>query len=79
MCDNTCDDTYTTKEGLGKMDQVVLTKRVIKTLADKDQDYTITGVHTELKMVFAEPSNHVGEGKGKWLKSDGTTRDGGKF
>jgi hypothetical protein len=61
------------------MDQVQLTRRVLKTLASKEQDYTITAHHEEERMVFAEPTKYVGQGKGKWLKADGTTRDGGKF
>jgi hypothetical protein len=61
------------------MDQVQLTRRVLKALASKDIDYTITGVHTEERMVFAEPTKYVGTGKGKWLKADGTPRDGGKL
>ena len=36
-------------------------------------------LETEDKLVFAEPAKYVGQGKGKWLKADGTTRDGGKF
>jgi hypothetical protein len=61
------------------VDQVYLTRRVLRTLADKDLDYTVTAVHYETGMVFAEPTKYIGQGKGKWLQADGSTRDGGKF
>jgi hypothetical protein len=61
------------------MDQVQLTRRVLKVLAEKGQDYVVTGQHFEEKMIFVEPLKYIGQGKGKWLKADGTPRDGGKF
>jgi hypothetical protein len=61
------------------VDQVYLSRRVLRALADKEQDYTITAVHYEEGKVFAEPTKYVGQGKGKWLNQDGSPRDGGKL
>ena len=61
------------------MDQVLLTARVLKVLEDKGVDYTITAQHFEERMVFAEPTKYVGQGKGKWLLASGVPRDGGKL
>jgi hypothetical protein len=71
--------TYATKGGSALMDQVLLTARVLKALADKGQDYTVTAQHFEERMVFVEPTKYVGQGKGKWVLPSGQPRDGGKL
>jgi hypothetical protein len=61
------------------MDQVRLTRRQLKILADKDVDYTITATNEDGGLIFVEPTKYVGQGKGAWLKADGRTREGGKL
>lgn len=61
------------------MDEVHLTRRQLKVLAEKGVDYTVTAVNGDAQLIFVEPTKYIGQGKGKWLKADGTPRDGGKL
>lgn len=61
------------------MDQVHLTKNQLKVMAEKNQDFVITGTNEDAGLLYVETLKDVGHGKGKWLGRNGRTREGDKY
>jgi len=61
------------------MDQVILTRRQLRTMAEKGIDYVVTAANADGGLIFVEPLQYIGQGKGKWLTESGRVREGGKL
>lgn len=56
------------------MDNVYLTRSQIKVLAKLDKDMVVTATNEDMGLIFVEPTQYIGAGKGKWMTANGSYR-----
>lgn len=61
------------------MDDVTLTRAVVKALDKMNADVCISATNNDERMIYVERVKYRGKpGEGKWLKADGRPRDAKK-